>query len=74
MNGIDLRIADLEIDIDTRLAALWAETADVDEWNLETAAAYMRAAYGAGYTAALTEDVPGRLCREHGYEVPRRIS
>jgi len=32
----------------------------------------MRAAYGKGYCDALTEDVPGALCRDHGYRVPSR--
>jgi hypothetical protein len=32
----------------------------------------MRAAYGKGYCDALTEDAPGSLCADHGYEVPRR--
>ena len=34
--------------------------------------AFMRAAYGKGYCDALTEDAPGALCLDHGYEVPRR--
>jgi hypothetical protein len=32
----------------------------------------MRAAYGKGYCDALTEDLPGTLCAEHGYRVPDR--
>jgi hypothetical protein len=32
----------------------------------------MRAAYGKGYCDALTEDAPGSLCLDHGYEVPHR--
>jgi hypothetical protein len=32
----------------------------------------MRAAYGKGYCDALTEDAPGSLCLDHGYEVPTR--
>jgi hypothetical protein len=32
----------------------------------------MRAAYGKGYCDALTEDLPGSLCADHGYRVPAR--
>ena len=61
------RIELLELDIDLRLADLWAEAAEVDEWSLDVVAALMRAAYGKGYCDALTEDEPGSLCRDHGY-------
>ena len=66
------RIELLELDIDLRLTDLWAEAAEVDEWNLDVVAALMRAAYGKGYCDALTEDEPGSLCRDHGYVVPDR--
>ena len=66
------RIDLLELDIDLRLTDLWREAADVSEWNLEVVAAFMRAAYGKGYCDALTEESPGSLCEEHGYEVPDR--
>lgn len=66
------RIDLLELDIDLRLADLWREAAEVSEWNLEVVSAFMRAAYGKGYCDALTEDSPGSLCHEHGYEIPRR--
>ena len=66
------RIELLELDIDLRLTDLWAEAAEVDDWNLDVVAALMRAAYGKGYCDALVEDAPGSLCLEHGYEVPRR--
>ena len=65
------RIDLLELDIDLRLADLWREAADVTEWNLEVVAAFMRAAYGKGYCDAFTEDSPGSLCHDHGYEIPR---
>lgn len=68
VNRIDL----LELDIDLRLTDLWREAADVSEWNLEVVSAFMRAAYGKGYCDALTEDDPGSLCIEHGYEIPAR--
>ena len=66
------RIDLLELDIDLRLTDLWREAAEITEWNLEVVSAFMRAAYGKGYCDALTEDAPGSLCLEHGYEVPRR--
>ena len=66
------RIDLLELDIDLRLADLWREAYDIDEWNLEVVAAFMRAAYGKGYCDALVEESPGSLCQEHGYRVPSR--
>ncbi|MBV8257298.1 MAG: hypothetical protein JO073_05710 [Actinobacteria bacterium] len=66
------RIQLLELDIDLRLADLWREAGEIDEWNLDVVAAFMRAAYGKGYCDALTEDAPGSLCHEHGYRVPAR--
>jgi len=62
----------LTIDIDCRIAGLWAEADRVETWDIETVAAFMRAAYGMGYTQALGEDVRGRLFREHGYRLPTR--
>ena len=64
------RIDLLELDIDLRLADLWREAADVQDWNLDVVAAFMRAAYGKGYCDALTEELPGSLCEDHGYRVP----
>jgi hypothetical protein len=66
------RIELLELDIDLRLTDLWREAGEITEWNLEVAAAFMRAAYGKGYCDALTEDSPGSLCLEHGYRIPGR--
>ena len=66
------RIDLLELDIDLRLADLWREAAEISEWNLDVVAAFMRAAYGKGYCDAFTEDLPGSLCADHGYEVPAR--
>ena len=57
------RIDLLELDIDLRLADLWREAADVEEWNLDVVAAFMRAAYGKGYCDALTEESPGACAR-----------
>ncbi len=66
------RIELLELDIDVRLADLWREALEIDEWNINVVAAFMRAAYGKGYCDSLTEDSPGSLCEEHGYRVPAR--
>ena len=66
------RIDLLELDIDLRLTDLWREASEIDDWNLEVVAAFMRAAYGKGYCDALTEDAPGSLCIDHGYRVPGR--
>jgi hypothetical protein len=72
MDSSPTRIDLLELDIDLRLADLWREASGISEWSLDVVAAFMRAAYGKGYCDALTEDAPGSLCLEHGYEVPRR--
>jgi hypothetical protein len=66
------RIDLLELDIDLRLTDLWREAADVTDWSLEVVAAFMRAAYGKGYCDSLTEESPGSLCQDHGYEIPHR--
>ncbi len=66
------RIDLLELDIDVRLADLWREAVDVSDWNLEVVAAFIRAAYGKGYCDALTEELPGSLCVDHGYRMPDR--
>ena len=66
------RIDLLELDIDVRLADLWREANEIEEWNLEVVGAFIRAAYGKGYCDALTEDDRGSLCVEHGYRVPDR--
>lgn len=74
MEAAPSRIDLLELDIDLRLADLWREAADVDEWNLEVVAAFMRAAYGNGYCDSLREATPGTLCAEHGYRIPGRAA
>jgi hypothetical protein len=66
------RIDLLELDIDLRLADLWREASEIEEWTLDVVAAFMRAAYGKGYCDALTEESPGSLCEEHGYRIPPR--
>ena len=52
----------LELDIDLRMASLWEDVVEVDEWSDDVALALMRAAYGKGYADALSEDEPGLLC------------
>jgi len=66
------RIDLLELDMDIRLADLWAEAAQIQEWDLWTAAAFMRAAYGRAYCDALQElpENLGRLMSDHGYRIP----
>lgn len=72
---IPSRIDLLELDIDLRITDLWREAADVEDWSLEIVAAFIRAAYGKGYCDALTEELPGSLCVDHGYRLPdRRLS
>jgi hypothetical protein len=66
------RIDLLELDIDLRLTDLWREASEIGEWSLEVVAAFMRAAYGKGYCDAFTEESPGSLCADHGYEIPER--
>ena len=68
------RIELLELDIDLRLNDLWREALGIEEWSLEVVSAFMRAAYGKGYCDALTEELPGSLCAEHGYRVPARTA
>ena len=66
------RIDLLELDIDLRLSDLWREAGEITEWNIDVVAAFIRAAYGKGYCDALTEDLPGSLCHDHGYRIPDR--
>lgn len=73
----------LSVDVDTRLADIWAMAWDretligvlMDDNPLlaESVGKLMRAAYGAGYCHALQEDHEGRrgeLGRTHGYKTP----
>jgi hypothetical protein len=62
----------LELDVDLRLNALWRGAEDIENWNLETVGAFIRAAYVTGYSDALGEESPGTLCRDHGYRTPAR--
>ena len=72
MSSHPSRIDLLELDIDLRLTDLWREALGIEEWSIEVVSAFMRAAYGKGYCAALTEDAPGSLCADHGYRIPAR--
>ena len=64
------RIDLLELDLDLRLTNLWADALDIQDWDLESVGAFMRAAYGLGYYTALGEAERGELCKTHGYAVP----
>jgi len=71
------RIERLCLDIDLRLGELWHQAFavdDLDGWSLEAIGDFMRCAYGLGYTDALTEAVPARLFRDHGYKLPVRVA
>ena len=74
MNAEPSRLELLELDIDTRLVEAWALATQIEDWTLETVAAFMRNAYGRGYADALCEKPGerGNLCTEHGYLVPGR--
>lgn len=72
MSQVPTPIELLELDIDTRIADLWQEMAEVEEWSVEAVSAFMRAAYGKGYTDALVEGATGKLCTDHGYKVPSK--
>lgn len=68
--GLDL----LELDIDCRLAEIWAQLAPWEgrPMKLADVAVFMRAAYGKGYMDALGEAKPGEMLSEHGYRIPQR--
>jgi hypothetical protein len=63
----------LELDIDMRLASIWADAIEMfHEDALPTVGTLLRAAYGKGYTDALIEvrnDEPEKLLKEHGYVI-----
>lgn len=74
------RAVALESDVDVRLAELWTQAwdpayklgavIDGDDEARASFGAFLRAAYGLGYTHALTEDAEGRrseLHTTHGY-------
>lgn len=76
------RLQALEVDVDTRLADLWAMAWDEDtkiadaleDEDVARAVGHMvRAAYGRGYCDALEEERQGRrgeLATAHGYRAP----
>jgi len=63
----------LGLEIDMRLAALWAElpAARLERQDLALFAVFLRAAYGKGYADALSEPY-GQLMSDFGYPVPPR--
>ncbi len=73
MGGRDERFDSLMLDVDLRLRDVWKEAFGwEDQLCLGTVGALMRMAYGRGYVDALTEPVKAQLCRDHGYQVPKR--
>ena len=64
----------LEVDIDTRLAALWLAIGEpLEEADPELRKVIgdaLRCAYGQGYTDALREPTRGQRCLDLGYAVP----
>ena len=63
----------LEVDVDTRLVEVW-EFIDQEfpGMDLNVIGPLVRMAYGRGYCDAHTEDLPGRLYRDHGFKLPQR--
>ncbi len=67
------RFERLQVDVDTRLAEVWAITWDVlslDDASAPVVGALLRAAYGVGYRDATKEFDEGRageLARANGY-------
>ena len=64
----------LEMEIDLRILNIWVEmNCDALEPEvLPLVAALCRAAYGKGYSDALSEPVRGQLCEMFNYPVPTR--
>ena len=62
------RFEALCFDIDLRIRPLWEHIDEVAEWDLETVAAYLRAAYGKGYADAFRDG--GSLFTDNGYSMP----
>lgn len=60
----------LEVDVDTRLARVWAQVWQADTIDRSVFASALRMAYAEGYVDALREDTAGRRCSlasAHGY-------
>jgi hypothetical protein len=63
----------LDLDIDVRLGAeTWAQVWEAASPSDALISALLRLAYGLGYVDALSEPIEGRLCLEHGLQVPQR--
>ena len=60
-----------ELDLDVRLLWVWLQAWEVEKWDQEIAAPFLRVAYWSGYRDALTEK-RGKLYRDHGQSVPTR--
>jgi len=62
----------VELDLDFRLLSLWLQAWDVERWNHEIVAPFLRLSYWNGYQDALTESRRGKLLRDHRQHVPTR--
>lgn len=64
----------LELDLDVRILALWLQAWEVEQWETEIVAPFLRVAYWTGYRDALTENQRGKLYADCGQRVPARGS
>jgi hypothetical protein len=62
----------LELDLDVRLFSLWRQVWEVESWDQDSFAPFLRVAYWNGYRDALTESQRGKLYGDHHQPVPRR--
>lgn len=66
------RARDLFVDLDLRLARLWADVAAVEEWDVETAWLFIRMGYGLGYLDCFVEGEDGKLFKDNNMPLPPR--
>ena len=69
---IDFQIERLELDVDCRVLDLWECAAEVDKWDLDIVATFVRAAYGRGFTDAVKDPDPDKFFLDNGYKPPKR--
>lgn len=66
------RIELVEADIDVRLADAFSDAFAIRDWDFDLVAAYMRLAYGRGYTDRIKDMRAGtNLLTAHGFAAPR---
>ena len=70
---LTVRVELLEWDIELRLGSLLLDAVNSFEGDPTLLLGYLRLAYGSGYQAALTDQPRGRLFRDHGFPVPKRV-